>query len=33
MLSEDFRSSHRVTGEHAGGEIECLTGRLERMRP
>ena len=33
MLSEDFCSSRRVTGQHAGGQIECLTGSIDRMRP
>jgi len=33
MLSEDFRSSRWVTGQHARGEIECLTRSLDRMRP
>jgi hypothetical protein len=33
MLSEDFCSTRWVTGQHAGGEIECLTGSLDRMGP
>jgi hypothetical protein len=32
-LFEDFRSARWVTGQHAGGEIECLTGSLDQMWP
>src|ERR1700729_2321062 len=30
---ENFRSSCRITGQHADGEIEGLTGSIERMGP
>ena len=29
-LFQDFRSARWVTGQHAGGEIECLTGSLDQ---
>jgi len=32
-LFQDFRSARWVTGQHAGGEIECLTGSLDQMWP
>jgi hypothetical protein len=32
-LFENCRSSRWLTGQHAGGEIECLTCCLERMQP
>jgi hypothetical protein len=32
-LFENCRSSRWVTGQYAGGDIECLTGSHDRMRP